>query len=142
MRIKFFITPVYPYDNDHYYHEIIALAEGFEELGFTIFSNADYWWQPEKKCFLLAGNLEDTDYDIGIYSSRYVKSFEHLLFRKGYPSFEKKAINILIHRNSWISPYWRNKQYFEAFDLICSGNLFSNINYHKKIKPWGNWFNK
>ena len=43
MKIKFFITPVYPYGNDHYYHEIIVLAEGFLDLDYEIFGNVNYW---------------------------------------------------------------------------------------------------
>ncbi len=47
--VKFYITPIYPYGNDHYYHEIISLAEGFRALGCKIIGNADYWYEPEKK---------------------------------------------------------------------------------------------
>ena len=136
MKVKFFITPVYPYGDDHYYHEMIALAEGFTELGHEVFSNHDYWSIPEKDQFLLKGN-KSKDYDLGIYDYRYARSFEHLLFRKGFPNFPHHAKHVLIDRNDGISPIWElNKTYLKAFDLIFSGNLFISKSYPSNVKPW------
>lgn len=132
---KFFITPVYPYGNDHYYHEMIALAEGLMELGCKVISNVDYWWQPEKNEFLLKGNLEG-DFDIGIYCRRYVLSFEHLLFRKGYPNFDLNKIHVINDRNDWISPIWHNKQQYKIFDLILAGSLVEGLPVPSNVKPW------
>lgn len=135
MKVKFFITPVYPYGNDHYYHEIISLAEGFESLGVEIFGNADYWWQEEKQSFLIKESLVK-DFDIAIYDYRYARSFEHILFRKGYPNFNKKKKHILIDRNDWLSPFWLNNEHYKIYDLICAGNLYSNYQYPANVKPW------
>jgi hypothetical protein len=136
MKIKFFITPVYPYGDDHYYHEIIALAEGFRELGHEVFSNHDYWFIPGQNQFLLKGS-KSTDYQLGIYDYRYARSFEHLLFRKGFPNFPPHAKHVLIDRNDGISPIWElNKTYLRAYDLIFSGNLFISKSYPLKVKPW------
>lgn len=136
MKVKFFITPVYPFGDDHYYHEIIALAEGFKELGHEVFSNHDYWFIPDDKQFLLKGN-KSKDYDLGIYDYRYARSFEHLLFRKGFPNLPKQAKHFLIDRNDGISPIWElDKTYLKAFDLIFSGNLFISKSYPTKVKPW------
>mgnify|MGYP001165570809 FL=1 len=136
MKVKFFITPVYPYGDDHYYHEIIALAEGFKALGHEVFSNHDYWFIPEQDQFLLNGN-KSKDYDLGIYDYRYARSFEHLLFREGFPNFPNHAKLVLIDRNDGISPIWElNKTYVKAFDLIFSGNLFISKKYPSNVKPW------
>lgn len=136
MRVKFFITPVYPYGDDHYYHEMIALAEGFKELGHDVFSNHDYWYIPEQDQLLLKGS-KSTDYELGIYDYRYARSFEHLLFRKGFSNFPPHAKHILIDRNDGISPIWElNKTYLNAFDLIFSGNLFISKSYPSNVKPW------
>lgn len=135
MTIKFFITPIYPYGNDHYYHEIIALAEGLQELGHHIISNTDYWFNPDKNKYLLKGDLK-ADYDIAIYDFRYVKSFEHLLFRKGYPNIDKNKINILVDRNDWITPIWHNNRHYQIFNLILAGHLLKDINYPKNVRPW------
>lgn len=135
MKVKFFITPVYPYGDDHYYHEIISLAEGFESLGVEIFGNADYWWQEEKQSFLIKESLFK-DFDIAIYDYRYARSFEHILFRKGYPNFNKKKKHILIDRNDWLSPFWLNNEHYKIYDLICAGNLYSNYQYPANVKPW------
>lgn len=136
MKVKFFITPVYPYGDDHYYHEIIALAEGFKNLGHTVFANADYWYLPEPGQYLLQGSLS-TDYDIGIYDYRYAKSFEHLLFRPAFQNFPKAAKHVLVDRNDGLNPIWAQRyEYFEAYDVILSGNLFLSKNYPAKLKPW------
>ncbi|TAL60413.1 MAG: hypothetical protein EPN85_07280 [Bacteroidetes bacterium] len=134
-KIKFFVTPVYPYSNDHYYHEIIALAEGLIELGHEVTGNANYWFQPEKKSWLLNENASE-DYDIAIYDYRYVRSFEHLLFRKGYPGLKPDKIKILVDRNDWISPVWHANKHYLVFDLILAGNLFKNVSYPSNVKPW------
>lgn len=136
MKIKFFITPVYPYGNDHYYHEMIALAEGFQELGHQVVGNCNYWWQPEFNSFLINEELDCIDFDLAIYDYRYVTSFAHLLFRKGYPNFDKTKKHILVDRNDWLKPiWWKNKDY-EIFDFIFAGNIYSNITYADNIKPW------
>ena len=135
MVIKFFITPVYPYGNDHYYHEIIAIAEGFTELGFKVTGNVNYWFQPEKQEFLIREN-NYSDFDVAIYDYRYVRSFAHLLFRKNYPNFNFSKKNILVDRNDWISPVWEQKEHYKIFDLIVAGNLFNNIKYPVNVKPW------
>lgn len=136
MNVKFFITPVYPYGNDHYYHEIIAVAEGFKELGYTIFGNANYWWQPETKTYLIEEHNEREDFDIAIYDYRYVTSFAHLLFRQNYPNFDKSKTHILIDRNDWLQPIWWKNPHYTVFDLIFAGNLYETVNYEKNVYPW------
>lgn len=133
-KIKFFVTPVYPYGHDHYYHEVIGLAEGLIELGHEVSSNANYWFQPEQNAYLLKENSSE-DYDIAIYDFRYVRSFEHLLFRKGYPGLKPNKIKVLLDRNDWISPIWQNKHY-QVFDLILAGNLLKSVSYPSNVKPW------
>ncbi|MCF8422785.1 MAG: hypothetical protein K9H41_00430 [Bacteroidia bacterium] len=136
MKIKFFITPMYPYGNDHYYHEMIALAEGFNALGHSVIGNCNYWWQPETNSYLITDANEDTNFDIAIYDYRYVTSFAHLLFRKGFPNFDRTKKHILVDRNDWLQPiWWKNKDY-AIFDFIFAGNIYSNITYADNIKPW------
>jgi len=132
--VKFFVTPVYPYGNDHYYHEIIGVAEGFAQLGWTITGNCNYWYIPEKKEYLLKEDV-DNKHDIAIYDYRYVRSFEHILFRMGYPNFDSSKIHILVDRNDWIAPIWLNKHY-RVFDFIFSGNIYNNVKYPKNVYPW------
>ena len=132
--VKFYITPVYPYGNDHYYHEIIVLAEGFRDLGFEVFGNTDYWFQPEKNEYLINGDI-NSKADIEIYDSRYIKSFAHLLFKKGHKAFNLDAINVLVDRNSWISPDWMIDDNYSIFDIILAGNLLHNVSYPKNVYP-------
>lgn len=136
MKIKFFITPVYPYGNDHYYHEMIALAEGFTELGNIVIGNCNYWFQPELNSFLIKEDIKNNDFDIAIYDYRYVTSFAHLLFRKGYPNFDKSKKHILIDRNDWLQPIWWKNNDYKIFDFVFAGNLYQNIEYPNNIKPW------
>lgn len=134
--VKFFITPVYPYGNDHYFHEIIAIAEGFLALGWNIVGNVDYWWQPEKNSFLIHGDIDNSDYEIAIYDYRYVVSFDHLLFRKGYPNFAKGKYHVLVDRNDWLKPIWHDNSSYDIFDLIIAGNLYKSKSYPSNIRPW------
>lgn len=135
MKIKFFITPVYPYGNDHYYHEIIVLAEGFLDLDYEIFGNVNYWQDFKSKEYLIKKS-EDDDYDMAIYDYRYVKSFDHLLFRDGFPNFNLDSINILIDRNDWISPIWENQKHFEVFNLILGCHTVKGFSHPKNYIPW------
>lgn len=134
-KIKFFVTPVYPYGHDHYYHEIIALAEGLIELGHEVSCNVNYWFQPEDDSYLLKENTFE-DYDIAIYDFRYIRSFEHLLFRKGYPGLKLNKIKILVDRNDWISPLWHQNKHYRVFDLILAGHLLKNVSYPSNVRPW------
>ena len=111
---------MYPFGNDHYYHEMIALAEGFEELNHIVIGNCNYWWQPEKNSFLINEAIEDNSFDIAIYDYRYVTSFDHLLFRKGYPNFDQSKKHILVDRNDWLQPIWWKNKHYDIFDFIFS----------------------
>lgn len=134
--VKFFITPVYPYGNDHYYHEIIGLAEGFEELGFKVIGNCDYWFIPEEQRFLISESF-DEDFDMAIYDHRYVRSFDHLLFRRGFPNFDKTKKHILIDRlEDWLEPKWAKNKNYKVFDAIFSCNLISGYKIPKNVYPW------
>lgn len=135
MKIKFFITSVYPYGNDHYYHEIIVLAEGLLGLGHQICGNTNYWQDFNSKEYLIKES-EEEDYDIAIYDYRYVKSFEHLLFRKGYPNFNLNSINILVDRNDWISPIWNKNKNYNVFNLILGCHTVKGFSYPKNYIPW------
>ena len=134
--VKFFITPVYPYGNDHYYHEIIGVAEGFKELGYKVIGNCNYWLLPESNEYLINEDLDCNDFDIAIYDYRYVTSFAHLLFRKGYPNFDKSKVHILIDRNDWLQPIWWKNDHYKIFNFIFAGNLYNNVHYPDNIKPW------
>lgn len=135
MIVKFHVTPVYPYGNDHYYHEIIALAEGFSALGFEVVGNCDYWWQPEKKEFLIKEGRSIKP-KLNIYDYRFATSFEHLLFREGFPNFESDELHVLVDRNDWVSPIWWKKSQYAIYDLILAGNLYQTITYPKNVFPW------
>ncbi len=134
--VKFFITPIYPYGNDHYYHEMIALAEGFYELGYEVIGNCNYWWQPETNSFLIKEELENNNFEIAIYDYRYVTSFDHLLFRSGFPNFDKTKKHVLVDRNDWLKPIWWNNPNYKIFDFIFAGNLYDTVNYPNNVKPW------
>ena len=135
MKIKFFVTPIYPYGDDHYYHEIIVLAEGFLELGYEIFGNVNYWQYFNSTEYLIKMS-ESKDYDMAIYDYRYVKSFNHLLFRDGYPNFNLDSINILIDRNDWISPIWNNNSHYKVFNLILGCHTVKGFKYPNNYIPW------
>ena len=135
MKIKFFLTPVYPYGNDHYFHEIIVLAEGLKELGHDVIGNVNYWQDYNSKNFLIEQSHED-NYDLAIYDYRYVKSFEHLLFRSGYPNFKLDAINILVDRNDWISPIWHKNSNYNIFNLILGCHSVKGFKFPNNYVPW------
>ena len=65
MKIKFFFNPVYPYGNDHYFHEIIVLAEGLKELGHDVWDWTKLLASYNSKNFLIEQSHED-NYDDNI----------------------------------------------------------------------------
>lgn len=134
-KIKFFVTPIYPYGNDHYYHEIIVLAEGFVDLGYEICGNVNYWQDYITKEYLIKKSSSD-DFDIAIYDYRYVKSFDHLLFRKGYPNFNKSKKHILIDRNDWINPIWKNNNHYKIFNFILGCHTVKGFSFPDNYIPW------
>ena len=134
-KIKFFITPVYPFGNDHYFHEIIVLAEGFKELGYEICGNVNYWEEFNTNDYLINESI-DGDFDLAIYDYRYVKSFGHLLFREGYPNFDRSKKHILVDRNDWIDPIWKNNSHYKIFDLILGCHTVGGFEYPENYIPW------
>ena len=135
MKIKFFITPVYPYGNDHYFHEIIVLAEGLKKLGYSISGNFNYWKDFNTNDYLINESI-DEDFDLAIYDYRYVKSFDHLLFREGYPNFDRSKKHILVDRNDWIDPLWKNNSHYKIFNHILGCHTVGGFDYPENHIPW------
>ena len=132
--VKFFITPIYPYGNDHYYHEIIVLAEGFKDLGYKVIGNADYWFEPENNEYLIQEDIT-AEADINIYDYRYTKSFSHLLFRKNHlKNLNNGSVNVLVDVNEWwASSDWMIDEQYSVFDIILVANMLKNVTYKKNV---------
>ena len=115
---------------DNYSPEAIALAEGFQELGIYTFSNINYWFNPEENKFLLAQS--DEEYEVGIYDYKYLyHSMPWTLNR-----IDKDKINILLDRNDWLIPKWRNNSVLNSFDFIFIDHMLKGFEYPKHVLPW------
>ncbi len=136
MKFKIFVVPVYPYGNDHYYHEMVAIAEGLKALGHQVIGNCNYWKESKSDTYLIPDANDDTSFDVAIYDYRYVRSFEHLLFRMGYPNFDRAKKHILIDRNDWISPIWDGNEHYRIFDFILGCHTVSRCKHPPNYRAW------
>lgn len=128
-KIKFFIMPYYIPDN--YSPEVIALGEGFLDLGINISANVDCWLNPETGNYLFSRNDED-DYDVAIYDSKYLyHSIRWTLNR-----VNNDKINILMDRNDWLYQDWRKRGILEKFDVILIDHMIRGFDYPDNVKPW------
>lgn len=129
MIFKFYLLPYYIPDN--YTPELIALAEGFKELGIQFYSNINYWYEPETGEYLFKESDSDS-YDVGIYDYRYIYHS-----KKWTPQrVNQDKINILHDRNDWLSPEWLDSRILDVFDFILANHLLQFVNYPDKVKPW------
>jgi len=118
------------YIADNYSPEAIALAEGLISTGHTIISNINYWFIPEDNKYLFIEDNE-SNYDIAIYDYKYLYHSKMALGR-----VNKKKINILLDRNDWITPEWKNEKIISRFNLILADHLLTNFNYPQNVYPW------
>ncbi|SFE96305.1 hypothetical protein [Thermophagus xiamenensis] len=135
MTFKFFLTPFYIPDN--YSPEAIALAEGLEQLGHSVFSNIDYWFVPEENRYLFNKN-ENDDYDVGIYDYKYLYHSKKWTLNR----IDASKVNILLDRNDWIIPEWNNKMVLRKFDFILADHLLENVKYPSNVLPWAIGYTK
>ena len=135
MKVLFFTNPYYHSDN--YTPEIIQLADGFTEIGWTIEGNENYWKRQD--AFLIPKtDVFESKPDVVIVDFRFAYhgkpwSIKDLL---------KKAANgcpiVLLDRQCGqeLSPQWNRDGWYDFFDLLCITDRTLKHPKKIKIKPW------
>jgi hypothetical protein len=132
-RIKFFILPPNYYERE-YQHESVSLAEGFRELGILFYGTTDYWWDPDRKQFLIQKAPDEFVAEIHVYNQNYLYHFPEEVRNVDY-----SVVNILIDVEDGLYSAYTQRALYEKFDLILKAHYTKNINYsyyHKNIQPW------
>ena len=135
MKVLFFTNPYYHSDN--YTPEIIQLADGFTDIGWTIEGNENYWIRQD--AFLIPkADVFESKPDVVIVDFRFAYhgkpwSIKDLL---------KKAANgcpiVLLDRQCGqeLSPQWNRDGWYDFFDLLCVTDRTLKHPKKIKIKPW------
>lgn len=132
LKVKIFIVP-YNYPKMAYHHEIVALCEGFKDLGIEFYGDDDYWFDPETTEYLLKKEPKDFRADIHVYSLYYFN-----LYPDKFSKIDYSKINVVIDKEDGYYSAFANEK-FEKFDLILRTHYNKRINYryyHNNIQPW------
>jgi hypothetical protein len=135
MKVLFFTNPYYHSDN--YSPEIIQLADGFVEIGWTIEGNENYW-KRENDFLIPKVNVFESNPNVVIVDFRFAYhgkpwSIKDLL---------KKAADgcpiVLLDRQCGqeLSPQWNRDGWYDFFHLLCITDRTLNHPKQIKIKPW------
>ncbi|MDP4267528.1 MAG: hypothetical protein Q8880_08850, partial [Bacteroidota bacterium] len=129
-NIKFYITPYENPQKSMYHYIILALAQGFKEMGYNFCGNIDYWFESDKNEYLIKkGNINITN-TISIYTSIYFIINPYEINNVDY-----NKINILTDHEDGLYTSCYDKK-FKKFDIILKCHYNKNIKYPKNVIPW------
>ena len=69
MTVKFFILPLISAEKAFYQFGMLALAEGFQELGIPFHGSDNYWFNTDTSEYTI--KQSDADADVHIYDAIY-----------------------------------------------------------------------
>lgn len=129
-KIQFFLAPNEALSHQFYFHDCVALAEGFRELGIEFRGNINYWQEVETSTFLIQQAEDTFRSTINIFSIYYFQNNP-----KKYSEISPDHINIVIDTNDGIglSCYLPELQ---NVDLILRAHYHRDQSYPKFVKPW------
>jgi hypothetical protein len=125
--------------------DVIALAEGFAELGIPFFANCNYWLQstdPDAYLFKHTPDVGPGDCDIVVVSYTFPLWFNretHETIRKPLPAeiFKEGRRFSTVYMDNWdgyrtIS--WEKQ--FRSFDLILRTKFNARVSHPSNMRPW------
>ncbi|TAE61168.1 MAG: glycosyltransferase family 1 protein [Nostocales cyanobacterium] len=137
-RVYFFCLPRTETEGgDQFQHLFICLAEGFKELGISIFSNINYWQEsPDSQEYLFrhSPDITPNDCSIVIFSNNW--------FNSNYPSPEnlfhsqRKYVTVYLDGNDNNQDYDQRPEY-KQFDFVLRTHYNRHLNYPSNFYPWG-----
>jgi hypothetical protein len=132
--------------------DVIALAEGFVELGIPFFANCNYWLQstdPSDYLFKHTPNVGPDDCDIVVVNYRW----PFWMNRETWSGTIRKPLpqEVLKKRRRFSTVYIDNcdghqtyswEEQFRSFDLILRSKLNARAWHPSNMKPWAIGLNK
>lgn len=132
--VYFLCSPTGPADNTPYYHNLIALAEGFKDLGIDIFANCNYWYNGEE--FLLkATDLSFENFDLVIFDSQvYDMGLTDFLPKNLFS--QKRSYKLVMNDASdgYETPGFRSE--IRNVDIVLKSHYNRLHSYPENFYPW------
>ena len=126
VKIKFFVPENRSKNVFRYFHSIVVLAEGFTALGYEIYGNIDYWYEPLQKGFVISRAPEGFKQDVNIFIGAYFKEGELT---------KSDAVNVLMDMGDGMFTHFNDPR-FSKFDLIFKAHYNLNYEYPYNVRPW------
>jgi len=128
MKIKFFLYPYATPENSHYQHNIIALSQGFKEIGIEHYANIDYWYDPIDKEYLILKAYKGYNADIHVYSTSYLRNTKNIFL-------DYSKTNIYIDSSDGLLTEVCNPNFY-PFDIILKVHYNKSLPFPSHVKPW------
>ena len=140
-KIYFYCCP----EEENLQEDVIALAEGFNQLGVPYFSNCDYWLRsvtPGDYLFKANPDVEADDCDVVVVSytwPRWVKMRTFKEMRRPLPpelfKHGRRYVTVYMdHHDGHRTVSWESE--FRQFDLILRAKLNRRAWRPSNLRPW------
>lgn len=137
----------------HLQEDVVALAEGFRELGVPFFANGNYWREtPGSSGFLIQHQAKITPADCDIVVVSYTWPYCLLRGANGsfYPSRHPLPADLFLpgrrfktvfvdNHDGWQTVSWERE--FRDFDLILRSKLNARAEHPSNFVPWAHGLN-
>ncbi len=138
MKVYFICFPHGPADRAGYEHQIIALAEGFQELGIDYYGNVNYWrtgWQEDRFLIRELNPVDLNDFDVVIFSSWIYDYCRTDLLPKGLFDVKRKYKLIFIDASDGLLTPGYLKQ-IRQVDHVLKSHFCNKYKYPSNFSPW------
>lgn len=129
----FFVLPA---QNGGYQHNLISLAQGFEQLGISFRASTDYW-EKEDGSFLFRHDPEarPEDFELVIVSEQYL-SYGNGELPANFAGLPGRKV--FVHTGDGLGHQYnlgKMKRFYGQFDLVLV-HQYRGIRYPKHFRPW------
>ena len=133
-NVYFFLVPYYRPEQANYQHELIALAEGFKDLGINYYANLDYWKINLEGEFLFKKDscVGPEDCDLVLVQSEYFLENKKLPSYFYYPK-RKNIVVFIDAADGWRTPGMKDYKYC---DLVLRCHYNTHYKLGSNVLPW------
>lgn len=138
MNVFFFCSPPGPPDNTGYEHQIIALAEGLLELGFTPKGNVNYWLRSTEEGDYLINRYEYTDlneFDVVVFSNQVINFQGSDYLPDDLFNTDREYKLVFLDSSDGLKTPGFNKEFRNA-DFVLKSHYCSKYSYPENFVPW------
>jgi len=122
---------------DKFQHLLVCLAEGFQELGISFFSNVNYWQnslETEEYLFQYHAHVTPDDCSIVILTNNWYHAQQPLPKKLFHP--QRQYITVYLDGEDDDKTYTKRPE-FRQFYCIFRTHFNSKLNYGHNFHPWG-----